>query len=351
MTERLNIISIFCNVSINCADHSEEKETNLIVIRKHIKYLFNVAFTQIGLTNRIILAADNSAAISYTGPPEDAMLVTTDILNRLSVSNKHCSTTLTAYFGIHLEPVSLGNDFNQQPNIIRSGINAAKQLMNMAKPNEILVSPSYYENIPPSDQCLTTLFQEVCIKHEKHVIEYQTYLAEIEIEKASKNEPIILGQPLTTKLSLQASDKSGVLDLNSWKYGFASLFIVVTVFLVVEFAISPAIINDKNIKNLPFKASQALNVKLPSARPIVSLPNDKVINKDNTTVEGSAEPVSLVKTTQADKNNKKTKKKADSATSNVQSKQIINWESFKNSIKQGQKKGCTQSEIALNQCR
>jgi len=48
----------------------------------------------------------------------------------------------------------------------------------------------------------------------------------------------------------------------------------------------------------------------------------------------------------------KTKNRVDDSTSiKSKTKQIISWESLKSSMKQGQKHECTQSEIALNQCR
>lgn len=229
MTERLNIISICCDVSHDLAHYSEEKEINQIVLRKHINYLSNIAFTKIGFINRIILATDNRVSIAYNGPPEAAMLVATDILNGLSVSNKHGATTLTANIVIHLEPVRLLNDFNEHPNIIGSSIDKAKQLMCFAQPNEILVSPSYYENVTPTLQSQTRMFEPVCVKHENHVLDYQKYLSNLMVDKISKNEPINLAHQQSTKLISQKQNKSTFLNINSLNYVLASCSVVIAV--------------------------------------------------------------------------------------------------------------------------
>lgn len=351
MTERLNIISFCCNVSLNFAHYSEAKEINQIVLRKHINYLFNIAFTKIGFTNRIILATDNSVSIAYNGPPEAAMLVATDILNRLSVSNKHCSTTLSASIGIHLEPVRLLNDFNEHPNIIGNSIDKAKQLMCFAQPNEILVSPSYYENLTPTVQSQTTMFEQVCVKHENHVLDYQKYLANLMVEKVSKNEPIILDQQLSTKLPLQTPKKSAFLNTNSLNYVLACLSVVITVFFLIELSKSSNVATSARIKILPLKAPQSTNIKEPLVKPEISLQNDKVDNKSIESVQVGLEPIPSVKSTQSKKKIKqKTINRVDSTPTNSKNKEKISWESFKKSIKQGQKNECTQPEIALNQC-
>ncbi len=367
MTEQLNIISIFCNVFLDGIDHSKKADSEQIVLRNHVNNLFNIAFKYIGQTNRIILVNGNGAAIAYAGPAEDAMLMAKDILNGILSANKQGSAPLSVCIGVHLEPVRVVNDFNEQANIIGNGINAAKQMTSLAKPNEILVSRPYYENIPPSIQALSTLFEGSGVKYENHVLDYQAYLAGLKQDQVSENEPSALDQPFTSIHSLQSAEKSGFLSASSWKYALASLFILVTLFAAVKLALAPQETPNKKLKTLPLQASQSSNPRTLPIEPEIPLQKANVDDKDSVSVQEKLEPTAQVKATLMQEEleltkpvratpakkevKQKTKSRIDSTSKKSKAKQIISWESLKNSIKQGQKNECTQAEIALNQCR
>ncbi len=357
MTERLNIISIFCHVFLDLAEHSKKTGTEQIVLKNHINALFNIAFKHIGQTNRIILVTDNGAAIAYSGSPEDAMLMAKEMLNGILISNKQGSAALSACIGIHLEPVHVVNDFNEQPNIIGDGINAAKQMISKAKPNEILVSHSYYEKIPPSIQALSTLFNatlsnELNDKYENHVFDYQAYLATLNLDQISENQPEVLHQPFMPTPDLQPPEKAGFLNTSSWKYALASVFIVVALFSIVDLAITPAETPDKKVKVLPLKASDSTSLKTPSVKPETPLQKTDVDDKESLPMQQELEKTDAVKPAYVNKDVKqKTKNRVDSTSKKSKPDKAISWESFKDSIRQGQEHECTQSEIALNQCR
>ncbi|MEO6118744.1 MAG: hypothetical protein ABIP37_06700 [Methylotenera sp.] len=88
MTDRLNIISICCNVFLDIIDHSKKPDEQ-IVFRNHINDLISIAFKYIGQTDRIILNTGNGAAIAYMGPPEDAIFMAMDIRKEVLKANKH----------------------------------------------------------------------------------------------------------------------------------------------------------------------------------------------------------------------------------------------------------------------
>lgn len=352
MTEQLNIISFFCNVFLDVIDSSKKTDSEQIVFKNHVNNLFNIAFKYIGQTNRIILVNGNGAAIAYAGPAEDAMLMAKDILNGISIANTQGSAVLSVCIGVHLEPVSAVNDFNEQANIIGHGINAAKQMTSQAKPNEILVSRPYYENIPPSIQALSTLFEGSVVKYENHVLDYHTYLKGPKQDQASENEPSALDQPFTSIHSLLSAEKSGFLSESSWKYALASLFILVTLFTAVKLALAPQETPNKKLKTLPLQASQSSNPPTLPVEPEIPLQKAKVDNKDSVSVQEELKLTEPVKAAPVKNEIKqKTKSRAVSTSKKSETKQIISWKSLKNSIKQGQKHECTQSEIALNQCR
>ncbi|MEO6118743.1 MAG: adenylate/guanylate cyclase domain-containing protein, partial [Methylotenera sp.] len=137
-----------------------------------------------------------------------------------------------------MESVCLVNDINEQPNIIGDGINAAQRIMNHAKPNEILVSRSYYENTSLSTQKLSTLFNGSGVKHENHILDYQAHLARLNQDQAATaNQPSTLDPPLILTDNLKSSESSGFLNTVSWKYAMASLFILAALFAIVKLTI------------------------------------------------------------------------------------------------------------------
>ena len=364
MIERLNIISIFCNVFLDVSEHSKKTDTEQIVLRNHIDGLFNIAYEYIGQTNHIILVTDTGATIAYEGPPESAMLMARDMLNEILVANKQGSISLSVCIGIHLQPVREVNDFNEQSNIIGSGINAAKRMVSRANPNEILVSRSYYENIPPSTQAISTLFNDQNDKYENHVLDYQAYLAELNLHKVPENQSSVLNESFTSH-SQPAPEKTRFLKANSWKYALASLFIVVALFSIVELGLTPAEAPSKKVKTLPLEAFQSSNLKtssakpkiipeipeIPEIKPEIPLQNANPDGKDNVSEQEKVEPTDPAKPKLAKKAVKQqTKNRVDSTSEKSKTKEIISWESLKSSIRQGKKHDCTQSEIALNQC-
>ena len=229
MPEFLNIISIACNISLGFVESSSENETKQVVLTKHIQHLFNLAVKHINKTNRIAIVAGNSAEISFTGPSEDAVLLATDIFNMVSTSNKHCSTKLIPRIGIHLETISMVENVSEHPKTIRNGINVAKQLMNLAKPNEILVSHSFYEIISLANQSHITLYKEVVIKHDQHIADFRKHLAIPKLAKALEIELTHLNKQNSSTQNLEISYKSKLLNSNLPKYVTAGLIIAVLI--------------------------------------------------------------------------------------------------------------------------
>lgn len=354
MTGRLNIISIFCNLSLDIISDSKKTDIELI-FKNHINSLFNVAYKYIGQTNRLILTTDNGAAIAYTGAPEDAMLIATDILNGILMANKQGAAPLSVCIGIHLEPVQLVNDFNEQSNIIGKGINAAKKLMSQAKRNEILVSRSYYENIPPSTQALSTLFNDLD-KNENHVIQYQAYLVGLNQNQLSDHQPLNLDPLMAPVPSLPPSKQSRFLNTNRLKYALTGLFVLVALIWAAKLIIAPAETHSNVSKMLPLKASQS-SLKAQAVEPKIlsKIPSETPRTHTNLTKE-KRDPADLVKPAVPKKEAKlKTKSSVnynakESKTKESNTKKTISWETLKNSMKQGQKNACTQAEIAMNQC-
>lgn len=367
MTEPLNIISISCNVFFDAINHSKLADSEQIVCKNHVDNVFNTAFKYIGQTNHILLANGNGVEIAYAGPAEDAMLMATDILNGISIANKQDSAHLSACIGVHLEPLRVTNDFEEEPyvkpNIIGNGINAAKQIMCHAKPNEILVSRSYYENIPPSAQVRSTLFNDVDVKPENHVLDHQADVSDLEQNQAFENEASALIPPLTSIPNPQLSAKSAFFSVSNWRYGLVSIFILVALLTAAQLAFTPTETPIKKLKTLPLPVSQTSNLPTVPVEPEIPLNKSDENNVamqeelEPPTIQENLEPTLPVNTPQAKtplakkEVKRKTKNRIVSTSEKSKPKQIISWQSLKKSIKQGHDNECTQAEIALNQCR
>lgn len=359
MTERLNIIAICCKVSLDGIEQTSKNASEQIIFKNYINHLFNIAFKYIGQTNRIILITDTGAEIAYSGAPEDALLIATDIVNGIFLSNKSGSIPLSVRIGIHLQPVIGANDFNEQSNIIGASINAAKRIMRQAKPNETLVSRAYFDNIPASAQATSRLFDDLAIKYDSHVLDYQAYLVDLNQKQVSESQPVILDQPVISTPGLPPAKKSAFSNASNWKYIFACLIVPIGLFSIIKLVKLPA-------DTLPLKASQSSNLKTQSTKAEIQQKkinaNDSTNDNDNILLqqkldaveplEGTTEKETIENKTKVEKAVKqKPKNTFDSTAKKSKSKELMSWETLKNSMKQGQKHACTQSEIAMNQCR
>lgn len=363
MTDQVNIISICCTVFFDSNERSKNSDVDQIDFKNYADDLISIAFKYIGQTNRIILIHRNGATIAHMGSPDDAMLMAIDIRNHILIVNKHDSTPLSVCIGIHLE--CLVTDFNEQSNTIGDGIRAAKRMMRQAKPNEILVSRSYYENTSPSTQQISTVFNSACLKHDNHVLEYHAHLVNL-----NKNLIPVLNQPLSLDHQKMLTENHKLpksakfLRAVNRKYVVACSFFLIALFALVKLAIAPestaVVLPHKTVENLAHEKK----LKTQNPTKLVTKPNTILVEEsrnekkvsivqelvqEKVTHKKSAQK--NVKTNHVKKNVKqKPEKRIDTTTKNNKTKEIISWKVLKDSIRQGQKHECTQAEIALNQC-
>ncbi len=374
MPEFLNIISIVCNISPHFVDSLGENETVQVVLRKHIQHLFNLSFIHINKTNRIAIATGYSAEISFTGPPEDAVFLATDVFNKISASNKHCSTTLTASIGIHLQSISMVDNLSAHPKTIQNGIKVAKQLMNLAKSNEILVSPSFYEAISPKDQSRTTLFEENKLLHDNQVINFQNYLKILKLVKAKENDVTDLTKQNYLQQKLHKSIKFNFFNLNQLKYLIANLFIGVLIFTSDEFFSVPLnepiklvkpikIVESKQlVLNLTLQPVGASFLRVHFIEPELTQPNFLVETQNNALVKSILKSNFSIKAKHPRKipiqetsntvnaNLNKPENEEIVISEAIKYKEIIVPKPIKTIDRPEQKMICSQAVIALNQC-
>ena len=355
MTEQLNFICIFCHVLLDAIDEPNKTDAQKIVLKNHINHLFNIAFKYIGQTNRIILVTENGAEIAYLGALEDAMLMAKEIVSSISVISKQGAAPLSVRVGIYAQPMHEIGDFSQNSNIIDYGINAAKQAMVEAKPNEIVFSSTYNESVSSLNQT-STIVSDQPDKAENHVLDNFVDLAGLNsIQEVAEMQEAVLDSPVNSTSSMHASEKIDSSDASSWKYALTSLFLVVSLFMLVELAIMPTALSNKQVKALPLKTIPSSNLNI---EPVKSKPAETLNQQTNVDDKASLPLPNVIEQTEAvkplpakKKVTQKTKKSADVAARKAKENDKFSWESIKKSIMQGQKKECTQAESALNQCR
>ena len=123
----------------------------------------------------IKLDTGDGLALCYLGAPEDVLYVGVGMRNHFNDVSSICHTCFSVRMGINLGPVKIFEDINGQRNSIGDGINVAQRIMSFAKPNQLLVSRSYYEVVSCLSDDLQKMFTYTGMHNDKHVREHAVY--------------------------------------------------------------------------------------------------------------------------------------------------------------------------------
>ena len=350
MSDRFDMIFVVCDVYLTITDETKKTDSQQNILNNHIDGLFDTAFKYVGQNNRIILMTNKGIEIAYTGSPDEAAKLANDIVNGIVMANKKGEVPLSVRISIHLEPIQETNFFKEYSNIIATGIHAATQIMHKAKHNQILASRAYFDNISLSNQALLALVDHPRAKQDV-ALQCDAYLADLDKNQIVQNQLLIFEQPITAVETLPPPEKTNFLNLSAWNYLVASLFILVGLFSLFFLGGLFSIIKLATVPTEPqTQVTKTLPLDSLSAKPNLPQKNLNVynhqLNQEKLTPNDSAESTPTKKIVA-----RQSKRKADNNLKNNHSKEILNWEIFKKSIKQGKKNECTQSEKALNQCR
>ncbi len=407
MNEKINKTSICSIVFLDIIDYSKKSVSEQIDIKNQFNLLINHSLKDVEPEDRIILDTGDGAAIAHLGSPEDALFVSLSIRDEILKSNIMSAMPLYVRFGINLGPVRLVTDINGQPNIIGDGINVAQRIMSFAKPNQIVVSRSYYDVTSRLTQEISQMFDYSGIKHDKHVREHEIYAVRLLKDATPEAPPDILTSLIQpTKQILNPVNWFSAVN---WKYTALALPAFVAFVMVIKTAATPQeplISFVQNAEALP--ASQAVAEDLNALQqsnqlsaanltPKASIDADltqKIGEQKSETVEvqqlalseksanqalDAEKPIKAKVTKQkvAKKvekaaisdlppayeapvsHNMPTTKTAANATDFPMKTQVetvtpeekSTWNSFKDSVKQGQKGACSQVQISMNQCQ
>lgn len=182
MNDRINKTSICSIVFLDIIEYSKKPDSEQIEVKNQFNALISHALKDIAQNDRIIVDAGDGAAIACSGSPEDALFIALAIRDEIIKNNVNSQVPMFVRFGINLGTVRVVSDINSRPNIIGDGINVAQRIMSFAKPNQILVSRSYFEITSRLSQEISQMFDYSGVKQDKHVREHEVYSVRLQKE-------------------------------------------------------------------------------------------------------------------------------------------------------------------------
>ena len=387
MNDISNKASICAIVHLEIIDFSKKTDAEQAEIKNQLNYLVNRAVIDIAHNNRAILNVADGTVIACIGPLEDALedalLISLTIRDEILENNSLSSAPLYVRFGINLGSAQMSSDVNGKPSIVGESIYEAQRIMSFAKPNQILVSRPYYEMTSKLSQEISQMFEY----HDMHANEQDIYAVRV-----LKGSAAIEESPSVPTDNSQPEKWQSIISKINWSYVPLSLLVFVALFVLAKLVSTPTeptitlvqpaltVPPARSVTNLPAKSNNDVllpNESLEKPSPQVSpseaklgetkLVETKLVEKKiaqkkikkkiaqkKARQKSAAETQTRTKTeTPTNTAAKPTVSKVEKAAEKNKSaeKEKSGWDAFKDSVKQGTDRQCSQAEIAMNQCR
>lgn len=165
--------TLVCSVIFfDIRDYSKLTVSEQLTVKREFNAMLAGALEPVEQQDRILLDTGDGAAVTFLGPPEDALFVGLDI--------REHRQGMPVRMGINLGPVRLLNDLNRRLNIVGDGINVAQRIMDFSEPGQLLVSRSFYEVASRLSKEYGALFKFEGQRDDKHqrVHEFYSVVAE-----------------------------------------------------------------------------------------------------------------------------------------------------------------------------
>lgn len=367
MNDISNKASICAIVHLEVIDFSKKTDSEQAEIKNQLNNLINHAVIDIAHNDRAILNVADGTVIACIGPLEnaleDALLISLTIRDEILENNSLGSTPLYVRFGINLGSARVSSDVNGKPSIVGESIDEAQRIMSFAKPNQILVSRPYYEMTSKLSQEISQMFEY----HDMHANEQDIYSVRLLKDLAAIEE-----SPSIPTDNSQPEKWQSIISKINWNYVPLSLLVFVALFVLAKLVSTPAEPTITLVQPALIEPPASSATNLPAqSNDVFLLPNES-LEKPSPQVRSSetklVEKKIIQKKVEKKIVQKKSKQKsaADIKTetpTNTAAKPVVSkvekgaekdksgWESFKDSVKQGADRQCSQAEIAMNQCR
>lgn len=377
--KKTSISSVVC---LDIIDFAKKSKLEQQATKKRLDDLVAHAVVDIPENDRLIVDTGHGVVITCSGPLEnaleDALFIALTIRDEILNTNTEMEYPLYLLMGINLGSVKVADsaNVNEPPTIIGEGLIEAQRIMSFAKPNQILVSRAYYDMASKLTLEIAQMFE----KYDMHAYEHDIYAVRLLNDKAASIDHAV---PATHTAMNEEDAEPEASDVN-WR----NYLLPIVLALIMLFALTKWMNADNNDNN---EAQPETAITLPDqSSPAISdddtnfdLMNDESETIESTEANGektTQEQVDQAKTPASKPSPKKTttkkaatapKTESNSSNSVVEEPKVTEpkqeennvpavqtttdaekstWDKFKESIKQGADKECTQAEKALNQC-
>jgi class 3 adenylate cyclase len=377
VNDKMNKTSISSVVCFDIIDFAKKSEAEQQAAKKQFNALIDLAVVDIPEKDRMIVDTGHGAIVACSGSLEnaleDALFIALTVRDEVLNSNTKGESPLYLLIGINLGSVKVASsaNVNDVPNIIGDGLVEAQRIMSFAKPNQILVSRAYYDMASKLTLEIAQMFE----KYDMHAYEHDIYAVRLLNEKAA-----VVDSSVVIPEQIGLDENSSTKRTFNW-----SLYALpVLLALAMLFAFTKWMQHEDSVEG----ANQPTITMQPSSEDMVPLAEDNAATEatqtGDKTIEStlSKEAASQEQSTQtstaekAPAKNKVTQKAAatqkpttsvkssahqsvvteektvpvESVSASNQDSKKSGWQTFKESVKQGSTKACTQAERALNQC-
>jgi class 3 adenylate cyclase len=160
---------------MDIVEYSTHSVDQQMMIKQNFSTLVGDALRSLPNEDCIKLDTGDGLAMCYLGAPEDVLYVAVGLRDAFVDVKAICGTCYSVRMGINLGPVKILEDINGQRNAIGDGINSAQRIMSFARPNQLLVSRTYYDVISCLSDDNPKMFTHLGIHNDKHVRQYDVY--------------------------------------------------------------------------------------------------------------------------------------------------------------------------------
>ncbi|MGV3628839.1 MAG: adenylate/guanylate cyclase domain-containing protein [Betaproteobacteria bacterium] len=172
--------TLVCSVIfLDIRDYSKLTVSEQLSAKREFNAILGKALEPVETQDRILLDTGDGAAVTFLGPPEDALFVGLDI--------REHSQAMPIRMGINLGPVRLLNDLNGRINIVGDGINVAQRIMDFSEQGQLLVSRSFFEVVSRLAREYGALFKPEGAREDKHKRSHEFYSVADEAHSGLRN--------------------------------------------------------------------------------------------------------------------------------------------------------------------
>lgn len=382
MNDKMNKTSICSILVLDIIDYAKKTVAEQTEIKSLFNSFINQAIIDIPQEDRLLVDTINGAAIACTGPLEDALedalFISITIRDEILKNNAQGLNPLYVQFGINLGAARAVSNANTQPSLVGDGVDEAKRIMSFANSNQILVSQVYFEMASKLTQEIAQMFE----KYDMHAHEHDVYAVRLLKDKVANDDATsAVAEPVISQV---------IASKTNWVLISTGLLVLAAFYTLVKMVSTPieptiTLVQPELIKPAPISTSAQATVEkqaevvettvntenskleeepIVAAKPVPPTPAQseqnkvKVVQKKPQQKAVAEAKVSTNKTENSSANKPDDKaptaKPAEAKVATKGDKNSSNdksgWQTFKDSIKSGADRKCTQAEIALNQC-